>query len=253
MRPGSAQFVHVPALVTDHRSCPRLWRTPVCRTLKTPAVVSAGCSMQTPQRHLPASRTGAQVSGRPAGHRRAYRRTPLHRSRLTAPLPTSARCFPRSMAIGPTCVPMQAAASPRRGVTERLESRCRVCTLSATPATEALLERDPDCAFHHRAGRHGKSHAVPRRSGQRRYPAQCLRGAAGPPMAGRRGPHCRGRAGHRPRSPGWICGNPLGVESPGLMTGISGIGYALLRLADPVPRPIDSGARVRAVRRGFLR
>ena len=32
---------------------------------------------------------------------------------------------------------------------------------------------------------------------------------------------------------GWICGNPLGVESPGLMTGIAGIGYALLRLADP--------------------
>src|SRR5262249_10168031 len=24
---------------------------------------------------------------------------------------------------------------------------------------------------------------------------------------------------------GWICGNPLGVESPGLMTGIAGIGY----------------------------
>ena len=31
----------------------------------------------------------------------------------------------------------------------------------------------------------------------------------------------------------WICGNPLGIESPGLMTGISGIGYALLRQADP--------------------
>jgi type 2 lantibiotic biosynthesis protein LanM len=35
------------------------------------------------------------------------------------------------------------------------------------------------------------------------------------------------------RESGWICGNPLGVESPGLMTGISGIGYALLRLAKP--------------------
>ena len=32
---------------------------------------------------------------------------------------------------------------------------------------------------------------------------------------------------------GWLCGNPLGVESPGLMTGLAGIGYALLRLADP--------------------
>jgi type 2 lantibiotic biosynthesis protein LanM len=31
----------------------------------------------------------------------------------------------------------------------------------------------------------------------------------------------------------WVCGNPLGVESPGLMTGIAGIGYALLRFADP--------------------
>ena len=32
---------------------------------------------------------------------------------------------------------------------------------------------------------------------------------------------------------GWICGNPLGVESPGLMTGIAGVGYGLLRLAAP--------------------
>jgi len=31
----------------------------------------------------------------------------------------------------------------------------------------------------------------------------------------------------------WICGNALGVESPGLMTGIAGIGYGLLRLAAP--------------------
>jgi type 2 lantibiotic biosynthesis protein LanM len=35
------------------------------------------------------------------------------------------------------------------------------------------------------------------------------------------------------RSAGWICGNPLGVESPGLMTGLAGIGYELLRLARP--------------------
>lgn len=32
---------------------------------------------------------------------------------------------------------------------------------------------------------------------------------------------------------GWICGVPLGVETPGLMTGITGIGYELLRLAAP--------------------
>ncbi len=32
---------------------------------------------------------------------------------------------------------------------------------------------------------------------------------------------------------GWLCGNPLGVESPGLMTGLAGIGYAMLRLAEP--------------------
>jgi type 2 lantibiotic biosynthesis protein LanM len=32
---------------------------------------------------------------------------------------------------------------------------------------------------------------------------------------------------------GWMCGAPLGVESPGLMTGLSGIGYELLRLAAP--------------------
>ncbi len=32
---------------------------------------------------------------------------------------------------------------------------------------------------------------------------------------------------------GWLCGIPLAVESPGLMTGLAGIGYGLLRLAAP--------------------
>jgi type 2 lantibiotic biosynthesis protein LanM len=36
---------------------------------------------------------------------------------------------------------------------------------------------------------------------------------------------------------GWLCGLPFGVESPGLMTGLSGIGYELLRLADPLCVP----------------
>lgn len=39
------------------------------------------------------------------------------------------------------------------------------------------------------------------------------------------------------REIGWKCGNPLGVESPGLMTGLAGIGYALLRFADPMRIP----------------
>jgi type 2 lantibiotic biosynthesis protein LanM len=36
---------------------------------------------------------------------------------------------------------------------------------------------------------------------------------------------------------GWLCGIPLGVESPGLMTGLAGIGYGLLRLAAPTLVP----------------
>ena len=32
---------------------------------------------------------------------------------------------------------------------------------------------------------------------------------------------------------GWLCGVPLGVETPGLMTGLAGIGYELMRLAAP--------------------
>jgi lantibiotic modifying enzyme len=32
---------------------------------------------------------------------------------------------------------------------------------------------------------------------------------------------------------GWRCGVPLGVETPGLMVGLAGIGYGLLRLAEP--------------------
>ncbi|HZR39655.1 MAG TPA: type 2 lanthipeptide synthetase LanM family protein [Ktedonobacteraceae bacterium] len=38
-------------------------------------------------------------------------------------------------------------------------------------------------------------------------------------------------------STGWQTGIPLGVESPGLMTGIAGIGYELLRLATPEQVP----------------
>jgi type 2 lantibiotic biosynthesis protein LanM len=35
------------------------------------------------------------------------------------------------------------------------------------------------------------------------------------------------------RRHGWRCANPVGVESPGLMTGLAGVGYGLLRLAEP--------------------
>jgi type 2 lantibiotic biosynthesis protein LanM len=36
---------------------------------------------------------------------------------------------------------------------------------------------------------------------------------------------------------GWLCGNPVEIESPGFMTGLAGIGYELLRLAasDRIP------------------
>ena len=36
---------------------------------------------------------------------------------------------------------------------------------------------------------------------------------------------------------GWYCGGPDGVELPGLMLGIAGIGYEMLRLADPETIP----------------
>jgi lantibiotic modifying enzyme len=36
---------------------------------------------------------------------------------------------------------------------------------------------------------------------------------------------------------GWICGVPMGVETPGLMSGLAGIGYGLLRLAEPTRVP----------------
>jgi lantibiotic modifying enzyme len=36
---------------------------------------------------------------------------------------------------------------------------------------------------------------------------------------------------------GWLCGVPLRVESPGLMTGLAGIGFGLLRLAEPTRVP----------------
>jgi type 2 lantibiotic biosynthesis protein LanM len=39
------------------------------------------------------------------------------------------------------------------------------------------------------------------------------------------------------RSQGCLCGVPEGLETPGLMTGLAGIGYGLLRLADPEKVP----------------
>jgi type 2 lantibiotic biosynthesis protein LanM len=39
------------------------------------------------------------------------------------------------------------------------------------------------------------------------------------------------------RGNGWRCGTPSNVESPGLMTGLAGIGYGLLRLAAPTKVP----------------
>ncbi|HYL44779.1 MAG TPA: type 2 lanthipeptide synthetase LanM family protein [Ktedonobacteraceae bacterium] len=36
---------------------------------------------------------------------------------------------------------------------------------------------------------------------------------------------------------GWVTGAPFGVETPGLMTGLAGIGYELLRLASPTQVP----------------
>jgi type 2 lantibiotic biosynthesis protein LanM len=36
---------------------------------------------------------------------------------------------------------------------------------------------------------------------------------------------------------GWLCGVPVPVETPGLMTGLAGIGYGLLRLAAPTRVP----------------
>lgn len=42
-------------------------------------------------------------------------------------------------------------------------------------------------------------------------------------------------AGIRQRS--WKCGVPMEVETPGLMVGVAGIGFALLRLADPLHVP----------------
>jgi type 2 lantibiotic biosynthesis protein LanM len=40
---------------------------------------------------------------------------------------------------------------------------------------------------------------------------------------------------------GWLCGVPLGVETPDLMMGIAGIGYGCLRLAEPerIPRVLQ--------------
>jgi lantibiotic modifying enzyme len=35
------------------------------------------------------------------------------------------------------------------------------------------------------------------------------------------------------RSTGWRCGMPLNIHTPGIMFGLAGIGYGMLRLAEP--------------------
>jgi len=43
---------------------------------------------------------------------------------------------------------------------------------------------------------------------------------------------------------GWLLANPMNLESPGLMTGIAGIGYQLLRLVEPARVPSGSLSRL---------
>ncbi|HEY4563103.1 MAG TPA: type 2 lanthipeptide synthetase LanM, partial [Thermoanaerobaculia bacterium] len=54
---------------------------------------------------------------------------------------------------------------------------------------------------------------------------------------------------------GWLCGVALGVETPGLMTGLAGIGLGLLRLADPdrVPDLLTVEPPGQAAPQGFRR
>ena len=39
------------------------------------------------------------------------------------------------------------------------------------------------------------------------------------------------------RASGWRCGMPLNIQTPGLMFGVAGIGYGMLRLADSASVP----------------
>ena len=48
------------------------------------------------------------------------------------------------------------------------------------------------------------------------------------------------------RKNGWICGVPSGVETPGLMTGLAGIGFGLLRLGGTTPHAFGPGPRAPA-------
>lgn len=51
---------------------------------------------------------------------------------------------------------------------------------------------------------------------------------------------------------GWLTGVPLAIENPGLMTGLAGIGYGLLRLADPAGIPCILSLELPAVGPGGL-
>jgi lantibiotic modifying enzyme len=53
---------------------------------------------------------------------------------------------------------------------------------------------------------------------------------------------------------GWICAVPMAVETPGLMIGLAGIGYGLLRLARPndVPSVLQLAAPIPATSAGLV-
>ncbi|MGJ7923261.1 type 2 lanthipeptide synthetase LanM family protein [Neobacillus sp. LXY-4] len=53
----------------------------------------------------------------------------------------------------------------------------------------------------------------------------------------RKGLVCGTRVLKEAENSGWICGIPQGLPTPGLMTGLAGIGYGLLRLANPEAIP----------------
>ena len=173
---------------------------------------------------------GVQVSGTRCWSSPSSPANRASRSRLTAPLLTSALCSPRSMATGP--ISGQCKRRLRQGVVSRSAWDCDVAFVALRHSDGALLRRSglrfppPRKPV---TGNHTLCHGDLGNADILLTASEVLQEADGGwTLTALPGPRMA-----TARESGWICGNPLGVESPGLMTGISGIGYALLRLADP--------------------
>lgn len=159
----------------------------------------------------------------------AYERSLFVAAQGNWSVPREFSAFPQRFPDGPPCLTAWCHGAPGIGL-GRLTSLPR--------ADDAAMQQDlavalATTATHGMRGNHSLCHGDLGNLELLLEAQRILGHDAGPPTL----PELTAQLLHDIRTHGWRCGNPLGVESPGLMTGLAGIGYGLLRLAAPTRVP----------------